>query len=379
MKNENIRISVFMASYKHVKWLSEAIESVLNQTFADFEFIVVDDGSNDGSSDIIKNYAKKDKRIKYEIFTQNKGAISAIKKCYDLSSNEYIAIMNSDDVWELDKLEKQVEVFKKNKGVDIVFGLPSFIDEDGNELDKSLREFNDSTKLKTKEQFMNYFFFKGNCICHPTILIKKKCYEDYGFYKQTLRSIPDFEMWTRLFWHCDVLIISEVLIKFRKHSFNESDANISNIIRANYEYKIVLESFVDQVKTVAALKKIFPEYEGLFKVNKDILIPFYIAMLAMQRDEKFSKDFALSVLYKELEKEEVLKLLETNNLYSLVQLSKDIVALDLYNYNFALDLKREIILMEIPFLFSLLKVKDTKGRYIILKIFNFQICKLKYK
>ncbi len=326
------KISVLMASYRHRLWLPEAIESILKQTYTNFELIIVDDASNDGSADIIKLFQKKDTRIKYEIFEQNKGAVRAFKRCYDLSSGEYIAIMNSDDVWELDKLEKQMAIFNNDKNVDIVFGMPSFIDAKGQNLSLDTHVFMASLRLKTRAEFMNHFFFYGNCLCHPTILIKKECYQKHGFYKKTLRSLPDFEMWVRLFWHYNVIVLPDILIKFRNHSFNESSNSLQNAIRGSYEYKITFHSFLAQIKTIKDIEEVFPQHKHFFIVQENILVPFYIAMLALTRKEPFARDFALTLLYEELEKPEVLDLIENNNLYSLVQLSKDVAGCNIYRY-----------------------------------------------
>jgi glycosyltransferase involved in cell wall biosynthesis len=370
------KISILMASYKHKVWLSEAIESVLNQTYDNFEFIIVDDESVDGSAEIIKSYAKKDKRVKYEIFSENRGAVTALKRCYDLSSCDYIAIMNSDDVWELNKLEKQVAVLNKHKNIDIIFGLPSFIDDSGKEIKTSLNnsEFSNSIKLKTKFKLLNSFFFNGNCLCHPTILIKKECYEKHGFYKKTFRSLPDFEMWVRLFWHYNVVILNDKLIKFRRHSTNESGYSISNIIRVGHENKIILNIFLNKIQTIQELEKIFPEYKQEFKIKNDLLVPFYIARIAMKRHEKFAKDFAFDILYKEMEKENVLSIIEENNLYSLVQLNKELSQADIYSVYASSIYSKNIL--EIPFLISLYKIGDFNKVSIELKILNVKVISL---
>lgn len=365
------KISILMASYKHKLWLSEAIESVLNQTYDNFEFIIVDDASVDDSAEIIKSYAKKDKRIKYKILSKNQGAVRALKKCYDLSSYDYIAIMNSDDVWELDKLEKQVAVLNEHKNIDIVFGLPSFIDEKGEKIKILTSEFSYGTKLKTNSELLNFFFFNGNCLCHPTILIKKECYEKHGFYKKTFRSLPDFEMWVRLFWHYKVVILDEELIKFRRHAFNESSQSFANYIRGTHEYKITLNIFLEQIKTIQDLEKIFPKYKQEFKIKNDLLVPFYIALMALKRREKFAKDFAFEILYKEMEKENILSIIEKNNLYSLIQLNKDLSQADIYSVTTSMHGKKSFL--KIPFLISLYRRRDFQKSFVELKILNYKV------
>ncbi len=342
-------------------WIGDAI-------FKDLELVIVDDGS----AEIIKSYAKKDKRIKYKIFPKNKGAIAAMQECYNMCSADYLALVSSDDVWELDKLEQQIPVLDTYENVGAVFGLPTFIDSNSLPIEMSKNEFSQSLKLNTRAEWMNFFFKKRNCVCHPTILIRKKCYEKIGFYNPTLRSLPDFEMWVRLFFNYDVKILNSNLIKFRKHLFNESGPDTANRIRNCTEYKQILNIFTKQIKTVKELKEIFPEYLDMFKVNKDILVPFYIAMIAMKRDVKFSKDFAFDILYKELEKDEVLKLVEKNNLYSLVQLSQDVVVADIYAINKQIKVKTYV---KIPFLIKIEKQKSITISDFVFKIINIPILK----
>jgi len=331
MTDNNKKISVVMASYKHYKWLSEAIESVLNQTYKNIEFVIVDDCSNDGSAEIIKEYAEKDDRIKYEILDRNVGASLATKKCFSMITGKYVAIMNSDDVWFLDKLEKQINIFNENPDLGAVFALPQFIDQDSKLLKKQKSIFEESVEPRSKHEWLNYFFFSGNCLCHPSILIKKECYDKLGFYNYSFRSLPDFEFWVRLCFSYEISVLNEKLIKFRKHSFNEGGKSVANTIRRQMEYKQILPLFVENIKSVTQLKRIFPEFIENFKCDENILLPFYIAKLALKRNSKPFNDFAFDILYKELNDEKVLNLIDKFGLYTAVDLSNDVVEANIYN------------------------------------------------
>ena len=376
MKNNSPKITVMLASYKHPLWIGEAIESVVNQTFNDFELIIVDDGSNDGSSEIIKEYAKKDSRIKYDIFPENKGAVIATKRCYDLSSGEYLAIINSDDSWELDKLEKQVFVLDGNKGVGAVFGMSRFIDGKSNSMDSSLMLlFNKSLGKRTKHAWANFFFKEGNCICHPSILIRKECYERVGFYNPTLRSLPDFDMWVKLFWEYDIEVLDDVLINFRLHSFNESArGNVLADIRSKTETKQILNNFLNQINTVTELKKVFPEYKDLLKVEDDLLVPFYIAKIALKIGRASFDDFAFDVLYSEMSKQEVLNIIEANNIYSTVQLSRDVEKSDIYKTR---GVEKITTFIKIPLVIKIGKRKAPYFSQLILSIFCIKFLDIK--
>jgi len=376
MKYKKPKVSVILASYKHHLWVGEAIESVLKQTFNDLELIIVDDGSNDGSASIIREYAKKDSRIKYEIFPENKGAISAMKRCYDLCSADYLALISSDDVWELQKLEKQVAILDKNKNIGVVFGIPTFIDQKGNPIKSDIiKVFLNSLEKRDKYQWANYFFNKGNCLCHPSMVIRKECYMEVGFYNSTLRSLPDFDMWVRLFWKYDVEVLEDILIKFRLHTFNESGRlNISSDIRSQTEYKQILNNFLNQIKTIKDLEDVFPEYIEIFKIKNNLLVRFYIAKIALKRNIDFYNDFAFDVLYSEMAKPDVLELIEKNKLYSLQQLANDISSADIYKRRDAKNIKTFI---KIPLILKIEKIKSPEIYYFIFSILFIKVIEIK--
>ena len=96
---KQIKVSVLMPAYNVEKYVGEAIESILNQTFKDFEFIIINDGSTDNTPKIIKEYAKKDKRIKFIDNKKNKGFIASLNECLDNATGEYVAKMDSDDIF----------------------------------------------------------------------------------------------------------------------------------------------------------------------------------------------------------------------------------------------------------------------------------------
>lgn len=339
-----------MPSYKHPLWIGEAIESVLSQTFSDLELVIVDDGSNDDSAKIIEEYAKKDNRIKYHFFQTNKGAVIAVKKCYEISCGKYIGIINSDDTWELNKLEKQISILDKNNQIGAVFGMPKFIDQYGKQIKVKQNEFSHSLIPKTREEWINTFFKKGNCICHPTVLIRRECYENVGFYNPVFRSLPDFEMWVRLVDKYNIQVIDEYYVNFRRHSFNESNPRgLCNLIRCQLEYKQILKTFVNQIKTIEELLTIFPEEKNFIKIFDDKLVSVHLAFIALKRREDFSIDFAFDILYEEMSKLEVIELLERYNLYNPVQLSKDVALADIYKIKIKHSYLYKLILKVVNF------------------------------
>lgn len=131
-------VSIVTPVYNAEKLISETIESVLNQTYSDFEMLIVDDCSTDNSKEIIKKYSNIDKRIKYYSLQKNSGAAVARNKGIELSRGRYICFLDSDDLWTKTKLEEQLN-FMKEKNIAFSFTSYSLINEDSDDLNKIIK------------------------------------------------------------------------------------------------------------------------------------------------------------------------------------------------------------------------------------------------
>ena len=203
----NPRVSIGIPSYNHEKYISDTIDSILNQTFQDFEIIITDDGSSDNTVEVIKSFS--DPRIKLFVFEKNQGACKAINNCIINSKGEYFANISSDDVWEPDKLEKQVKFLDENLNIPAVFTKVKIIDEDGKPFKNKNHFYSDifEQKNRSRSKWLNQFFYKGNCICHPSMLIRKDVYDEIGLYNELMANIPDLDMWVRLCLKYDIHIL----------------------------------------------------------------------------------------------------------------------------------------------------------------------------
>lgn len=128
-------VSIVTPVYNSQKLINKTIESVLTQTYKDFEMILVDDCSTDKSKEIIKRYSETDDRIKYHKLDKNSGAAVARNKGIELATGRYICFLDSDDLWTNTKLEEQLN-FMKEKDIEFSFTSYSLIDEEGNNLNK---------------------------------------------------------------------------------------------------------------------------------------------------------------------------------------------------------------------------------------------------
>lgn len=289
------KLSVVIASYNHEKYVRATIESVLAQSFQDFEILVTDDGSVDRT--VAEVQAIDDPRLSLVALPHNGGACAAINATIRRATGEYIAILNSDDVFLPGKLARQVGYLDENPGVAAVFTRPLFIGEDGRPYTGP--EHRDSVLLQAKNrprhEWLRHFFFHGNALCHPSLLIRKRCYEEVGLYNPALAQLPDLEMWVRLLRKHDIHLIEEPLTGFRirDNEMNASAARPEVIVRDQWEWLRVLDQYVNLDE--ALLAQVFPEI-----VSRAGRVPsaWMVAKLALQLGSPAHVLFALNTMYK---------------------------------------------------------------------------------
>jgi predicted SAM-dependent methyltransferase len=231
------RVSVFMPSYNHADYVAAAIKSVLEQSFQDFEIVVTDDGSDDGTPDIIAAFDEP--RLKLKRFPANRGAAFATNDAIRRCSGELLALLSSDDVFLPHKLERQVAFLDANPQVGAVFGYPEIIDKDGKRAGSNSKFHSVGFQAENRSQaaWLRHFFLHGNCLCHPTMMIRRECYERVGLYDARFANVPDFHMWMRLVAAYPIHVLPEPLIGFRElpNSANASAVRPDSHLRATWE------------------------------------------------------------------------------------------------------------------------------------------------
>ncbi len=240
------KVSIMFPSFNHESYVEEAINSIYNQTYTDYEIIISDDASTDGTYEIITKICNK--KAKLHRFESNVGASMNTKYCYDLCDSKYIALLNSDDVWDSKHLEKSVEYLDMHSDCAAVFSWAAFIDEDSQIIDDNVLLFKQNNR--TKEEWFRHLFTYGNCLCHPSMVIRKTAYEDIGFYSMSLRQLPDYDEWIRLVKKYEIHVIPEVLVKHRrcnKELTNTSSPTITNSIRDINEQLFILMHYFDDI------------------------------------------------------------------------------------------------------------------------------------
>ncbi len=204
-------VSVIIPTYNYGHFIKEAIKSVLSQSFSDLEVIVVDDGSTDGTKNVISTF--NDSRISY-IFQNNGGLSSARNNGLINSSGEYIGFLDADDLWMPEKLELQLSIFKKKQNVGLVYTGYEVIDYSGTCI--ATRNVH-----KIEGDLISQLIL-GNIVSGSatTSLVRRKCYETVGLFDSTLKSCEDWDMWLRIALIAEFDYIDQPLAKIRLHGGN---------------------------------------------------------------------------------------------------------------------------------------------------------------
>jgi glycosyltransferase involved in cell wall biosynthesis len=241
MINEPL-VSVLMPVYNSEIFISEAIESILNQTYSNFEFIIVNDGSTDSSMNIISKYAENDNRIKIVKNKFNLGVSKSLNKGALVSKGKYIARMDADDISLIYRLEKQVEFLNNHPDIIVLGGQIQLINSPS-------RTFRYATE---KELVRWNMLLNIPIIAHPTTMMSREHLIKIGGYPETYSHSEDRALWTKLFLNFEFPItnLPEPLLLYRLHGNNisiqfHSIQESSNLILLNellnYELDLVID------------------------------------------------------------------------------------------------------------------------------------------
>lgn len=243
--NIDTTITVFMPVYNAEKTLHIAIESILNQTYQNFEFLIIDDGSTDGSAEIIRSY--NDARIKFIENDENLGVQETSNKGLTLASNELIARMDADDYSYPERLEKQLHFFNDHPDCS---ALASWARE---------MDFNDQV-INIERINPEFYYYNLNFECwiyQPTIMFKRSAVIDVGEY-QTKYS-EDFDLWWRLTRKYKLYVLPEVLLDYRS-----SDNSLSRVTRKKEYEDAHMSQLIRNIRYYTGDNFELKEYEAEF-------------------------------------------------------------------------------------------------------------------
>lgn len=207
------KISIIMSVYNSEKFLDESILSILEQTFTDFEFIIIDDSSTDKSKDIIQKYAKEDKRVNFIQNKENKGLTKNLNKGLKIAKGKYIARIDADDVADKHRLQIQYDFLEKNKDIYLA-GTGAYKINGKSKIIGKYSPILDSKKI-------NKTLSKNNCIYHPSIMFRNT--KDL-FYRDKFTYSQDYDLYLNMITKNKKLVnIKDKLIYYRKNINNISN------------------------------------------------------------------------------------------------------------------------------------------------------------
>lgn len=234
------------------EWLREAIESILNQTYKDFEFIILNDGSTNNAEEVILSY--KDERIKY-IKHENCGIAKTLNKGLDIAKGEYIARMDSDDISLPERFEKQIDFLEKNNDISILgtdfqlFGKENFV-----------------ISHMSCPKILD--FYQGCFVGHPTVMFRKSDFDKHNLRYDAEYKCEDYELWSRAVKVLKFANLKDVLLKYRSHDTNLSFANEQFTIDEHKVQQSILNYLTGNEELKEYIKKYFevlPEKITLWK------------------------------------------------------------------------------------------------------------------
>lgn len=210
-------ISVLMPVYNAAPYLAEAIESVLGQSFEDFEFLIHDDGSTDGSWAILKDYARRDPRIRISQ-ADNAGIARVLNRMSEQARGAYLARMDADDICVPERFARQLEVLEAAPELALVSSDCLVIDEAGRPIHYV------EVPLSHKE--IDNLHMRGHCaIRHPTVMMRRTALMQAGGYDPAIRYAEDLDLWLRMAEHGELSNLPEVLLQYRIHDGSVSSTH----------------------------------------------------------------------------------------------------------------------------------------------------------
>ena len=273
-----------MAVYNGEKYLAEAIESILGQTFRDFEFIIVDDGSTDRTADILDAYARMDNRIKVLRNSMNRGLAASRNLGIGRSAGTYIALMDADDICQADRLAIQAGFLDRNQAVYIVGSWASKIDSFGNPLGL--------WRLPKQDKLIRWhiLFRNSRIFCNPSVMLRSEVFRIAGLFNENILSYEDIELWTRIFPHQELMLfnIPKTLINYRVHKKSTSFlARVEQLSGSQQIRAELLTEFLGQEVN----RKAISAYESGAELEKAETAGIVQTWLAVYR--KFCADFSV--------------------------------------------------------------------------------------
>lgn len=258
------KVSVIMPVYNAQKYLKDAIDSILNQTFTDLEFIIINDGSSDKSTEIIESYS--DPRIRYFTNKENMGIVATLNRGLELATGKYIARMDSDDISHPDRIQKQYDYMEKHPRLAVLGTNIEFI---------GARDGSSTAVVNPKWVKASMFF--SSALAHPSVMLRGDILKRENYhYDATYEKVEDYELWTRISEKYQLNNLQETLFQYRIHAkqitqnYTDTEENSFRMLKKRELEKLNIEYSNDEFDSFVKYCFHFDEltYEDIYRLNK---------------------------------------------------------------------------------------------------------------
>ena len=217
------KVSVLMSVYNGSCYLRESVESILNQTLIDFEFIIIDDGSTDNTWEILTKYAERDQRIKLFKNKENIGLTKSLNKGLKLAQGEYLARQDADDISLPDRLKIQTDFLDLYPEVGVLGSDAEAINDQGQSLGSRLVPIEHEDNLE--HESLQAYLLVNNCLHHSSLMARRRLMQDIGGYDEELRYAQDYKLWWQIGQVSRLTSLSDILILVRRSGKNITTKN----------------------------------------------------------------------------------------------------------------------------------------------------------
>ena len=303
--NQNPLVSICVPCYNHAKYIPYFMESVLSQNYDNWELIITDDCSTDGSYELLTSY--KDARVKIFKNDKNRHLCDTMNNSFRKAKGKYICIMYTDDAMCPNKIQKDVEYMESHVGIDILYTNTIRIDENNN----IRKEQYNLSNMSNSNAILHDLFLNTNTCSIPGMFLKKECLEKVGLHNRLLCLTQDYEHHVRLLFHYKSALSPEptCFYRIRDGEANLSHMNSKNVNMLYIETTFVLNAFIKEIKTTKKLLDIFPEAIQFGK-PKDEFIPYFLGRIALTSKINSVQYFGLNLLYNFMQQRNNIELLE---------------------------------------------------------------------
>ncbi len=261
------KVSICIPTYNYARFLPEAIDSVLKQTFTDYEILIIDDCSHDNTKEVVSEYAKKDKRIRFKINLINIGMVNNWNLCLSEARGEYIKPVFSDDLLSSpNALQKMVSFLDSDRNISLVSTARKFIDPESKTI-KILSHFKNDTVLSGEEVINRCLSEQKNLIGEPTAVMFRKKDATRGFL-HNYTHIVDLEMWFHFLEKGDFAYIHEPLCSFRIHPDQQTKKNTKLFTAVEDNFYLYDEYMNKPYIKIPSLHKKYIWYDNVYHIWK---------------------------------------------------------------------------------------------------------------